>query len=158
MKEMKIILAGIDENLKELSLKLAEKQTQIAALEQQIEGLMGKQEKIEVELKDLQNQISALQNMKKAAESADFHLNPPKEKDEITGATIIKKPVKQVAWTRKNGTLIQIDRNQNQVATYVNQKAAARKLGWDQGSMSRFVRLDIETQIRKKGFAFKWIP
>lgn len=157
MKNMTDIYSAIEENLKELSPQLEAKKAAVTAYEQQIETLMGKQETAETELKVLQNRYEALKKMKEAAESADFQLKA-REIEDSTGATILQKPPKQISWTRKNGTLIQIDKNQKQIDAYGSQKAAARKLGWDQSSLSKFIQLDVETQIRKKGFAFKWIP
>ena len=77
------------------------------------------------------------------------------EKVEKTGKT---KRIKQIPWTRKNGTLVRYDRNGKEMQKFVSQKAAARDMGWNQSSMSIFVRLKPEEQVRRKGFYFRWIP
>jgi len=157
--EMVNIYKGIEENLKEIEPELKKQQDKVAELEKAIEEAMAELEKAEAEKKIIQSRFDALMRAKEALETAEFPRETEKKDiEKTTGATILQKPVKQIPWTRKNGTLVQMDRHGNLMNKYGSQAAAARQLNWDQSSISRFMKLNSRTQIERKGFTLKWVP
>lgn len=149
--ELKSIYEGLKENLNTMAPRMKE-------LEMEIEDYRERLEAAESELKELQDKQFALKSAMENLELIELGAEEQKSKiDKLNEVNkIIRQPIKQPRWTRKSGRLVQRDRNDLEIGCFVSQKAAARKLNWDQSSISRFIKSSKEEQIRKKNFYFKW--
>lgn len=157
--ELKDMYLGILEKMNGYESLLKKQESVIADCEKAMEKIMAEQESAEKKLKDLKGEYDALVKMKEAYESA-FGLNDEnnsnKTEETKTKETEGKASKKPLTWKHKSARLLIIDRNGNQIGNYATQAAASRALGWDQSSISRFMKFGIDEQIRKKNFYFKW--
>jgi len=155
------ILKELELELVEQKTLLDEQETKLAECERIAEEALAAVDAVTKMRNCIKERYEALAKAKEALSGIDIPTEIKEieekttEKVEKTGKT---KRIKQIQWTRKNGTLVRYDRNGKEMQKFVSQKAAARELGWDQSSMSIFVRLKPEEQIRRKGFYFRWIP
>ena len=149
--ELKSIYDGLKENINMMAPRMKE-------LEKEIEDYREMLEAAESELKELQDKQFALKSAMENLELIELEAEEQKSKIDKQNEVnkVIRQPIKQPRWTRKSGRLVQRDRNDLEIGCFVSQKAAARKLNWDQSSISRFIKFSKEEQIRKKNFYFKW--
>ena len=156
------IYQGLKENLEEMEPQKIELEETVENYGKIITEAQKKLETAEDELKELTDKIFALKSAMENLELIDVHdevkVETPKSEIEklLDGNKIIRQPIKQPKWTRKNGRLMQFDRYENKMDTFTTQAAAARKLGWDQSSICRFMKFNKDEQIRRKNFYFKW--
>lgn len=153
------IYNGMKENLAKMEPRITELQGIIAEHRAEIEKHQKQIEAAQAELKKIQDIVEPLNFSKEALE-----LTGIQEMEEEKNETEVKKEVdkKQTkkeefsTWTRKNPKLVRCDRNGQELGRYSTQKAAARDLGWDQSSLSRFLKFDKSQQLAKKNFYFSW--
>ncbi len=154
------------EILKELESKLEEAKTQQKDWEAKKAFWKAAVESAEKELNILNDDVSSLEMMIEAAKEGHFgnkeqavtsviakdtEKEHPKEKQETE-----KKEPKQLDWKHKNAYVIKLNRYDNVEDRWRTQRAAAKGLNWDQSSVCKFMKLDKEQQLRKKGFALVW--
>lgn len=156
------IYQGLKENLEEIEPRRIKLEETVANYGKIITEAQKKLEAAEDELKEITDKIFALKSAMENLELIDVYdeakVETPKTEMEklLDGNKIIRQPIKQPKWTRKNGKLVQFDRYGNRIDTFATQAAAARKLGWDQSSICRFMKFNKDEQIRKKNFYFTW--
>lgn len=160
------IYEGLKENLEEIEPRKMKLEETVENYGRIIAEAKKKLEAAENELKEVTDKIFALKSAMENLELIDVHgeahdeakVETPKTEIEkiLDGNKIIRQPIKQPKWTRKNGRLVQFDRYENKLDTFATQAAAARKLGWDQSSICRFMKFNKDEQIRRKNFYFKW--
>lgn len=150
--------------LKELELKLVEQktlldeqETKLAECEKIAEEALAAVDAVTKMRNCIKERYEALVKAKEALSGIDIPTEV-KETTEKVEKKVKKKKVEQINWTRKNGTLVKYDKNGQEVHKYLSQKAAATDHKWSEYTMSIFVRLKPEEQIRRKGFYFRWIP
>lgn len=56
----------------------------------------------------------------------------------------------------KGAYVLQLNKYDNVMDRWPSQKAAARNMRWDQSSVSKFMKLDKDVQLKKKGFYLAW--
>lgn len=170
--QMREMYTGILEKMNEHEPLLKKQEVKVAECEKAMDKAMAELESAEEEMKRLKGRYDALVKMKEAYESA-FGLNSeddifaktekveakteekkPEEKKEVK--SVRKGPVPQLVWKHKDARLIRMDRAGNKIGDYATQAAAARALGWDQSSVSRFMKFGRDEQLRKKNFYFMW--
>lgn len=153
--------------LKELELKLVEQktlldeqETKLAECERIAEEALAAVDAVTKMRNCIKERYEALVKAKEALSGIDIpmEVKETKEVTEKVETKVKKKKVEQINWTRKSGTLVKYDKNGQEVQKYLSQKAAATDHKWSQYTMSIFVRLKPEEQIRRKGFYFRWIP
>ena len=101
---------------------------------------------------------------KKAEETTDVKAEVKEEekaaKPEMIAAepkkSTTRKQVKQLEWKHKGAYVLQLNKYGNILDRWSSQKAAARSMRWDQSSVSKFMKLDKEVQLKKKGFYLAW--
>lgn len=157
--ELLSIYEGLRSNIEELEPKKKELEKQVDEYRRIVEENQKKLDEAAAKLKDIQDREFALKNAMDSLELIDLGNSEtvkPAENKLLDGLKIVKQPVKQPVWTRKNAKLVQFNRYDQQIGNYSTQAAAARALGWDQSSISRFLKFDKEAQLRKKNFYFAW--
>lgn len=158
--ELNEIYEGLKTNLKNLTPEREKLETIVEDYHTMIESYKKKLETAEMQLKEIKDKEFALKSAMENLELIDVKgANTPETKEEVKTEEKNAEPVKkvrQLQWKHKNARLIQIDRNGKEIGNYPSQAAASRKIGWDQSSLSRFMRFGKEEQIRKKNFYFMW--
>lgn len=161
------IVKQIEENLKKIIPLMEMREKKLAECEKIAEEAMMAAEAADKEYKEIKGQYEALTKAKEALTAGGFPQETEKktevktEEKKIEDKNVIKtnkKKIEQIIFTRKSGTLYRYDRDHSFLGKYPSQKSAARDLGWDQSSISRFMKFPIEKQIQKKGFYLKWVP
>lgn len=156
------IYEGLKENLEEIEPRKMELEEPVEKYGRIIAEATKKLEAAKNELKEATDKIFALKSAMENLELIDVHDEVPVETPKtemdrlLDGNKIIRQPIKQPKWTRKNGKLVQFDRYENRIDTFATQASAARNLGWDQSAICRFMKLNKDEQIRRKNFYFKW--
>ena len=164
---LEAIYEGLKKNLVEMGPKIKELEENAGKFRKLAKEYNEKLEKAENELKEAKDiefaLKSAMENLElidvdtKKTEEKKPEVKVEEKKPEVkTEDKDICKPVKQLKWNHKNARLIQKDRYGKVIGNFITQKAAARSLGWDQSSISRFLKLSNDEQIRKKNFYFTW--
>ena len=163
--ELLDIYNGLKENMDELGPRKADLEKMVNDYQLMVDKYQRLLSGATLELKDITDREFALKSAMENLELIDVKA-PIKEEtenekendtDTLYGAKVIKRPVKQPQFTKKSARLGRYDRNDELIESYATQAAAARTLGWDQSSVSRFLKFEKDTQIRKKNFYFKWI-
>lgn len=132
------LYTGVEQNMMEMEPK-------IKALEKKYYETQKKLNDTEAELKAMKDQYESLRLCKESLELVDLKQNEaPKEK------------VNKILGPKKDPVLVKFDRYNNELGKWRTQKAAAREMGWDQSSVSKFMKFTKEQQISKKGFYFQW--
>ena len=158
------IYEAIENDLKVIEPEMNDRLDDLKKAEDKLNKVMAEYEEAEAAYKKLHDKVDALYKAREALEDiylTDLETKTFDEKEvelPVEKKTTEKNKKIEIKWTRKFGTLFRYDRNNNMIGKYCSQKAAARSLGWDQSSISRFIKLKTEEQIRKKGFYFKWEP
>jgi len=119
-------------------------------------------EQVEAENKLMFNNVAALRKSLAALQEADFNLTEEEIKEEKQEAAkkemlanVKVKPVK--SWVKHKGEIGQYKPDGTIINSYTSQKSAAIGLRWDQSSVCKFMKLDRQTQIRKKGFYLEYM-
>ena len=157
--ELNEIYEGLKENLKNLTPEREKLETIVEDYRVMMESYKKKLETAEERLKEIKDQEFALKSAMENLELIDVKgANAPEMKKEETTEqkTEPQKKTRQLQWKHKSVRLIQIDRNGKEIGNYPSQAAAARKMNWDQSSLSRFMKFGKDEQIRKKNFYFMW--
>ena len=63
---------------------------------------------------------------------------------------------KDLTWKHKRAHVLKLNEYDNVLDRWPTQKSAARALGWDQSSICKFMKIDKNTQIKRKGFYLAW--
>lgn len=148
--EMKQIITELEEKLKETKTQLEDWE---AKENFWAEALKTAQEKTSL----LRDNVASLELMIGAAKEGHFDLNAAKaEKPKREPKAEKPKETEEVDPQHKRAGVYKINRYDNIEDRWKSQRAAARALGWDQSSLCKFVKLNKDTQIRKKGFALVW--
>ncbi len=71
-------------------------------------------------------------------------------------AKTTNKNDKDLMWKHKRAHVLKLNEYDNILDRWPTQKLAARALGWDQSSICKFMKLDKNTQIKRKGFCLAW--
>lgn len=117
------------------------------------------------ELEKYESNVTAYRMAKEALEMGNFELEEKKTQEIVVEETVnATSNVTDVAakkdtvleWKHKTPYVIQIDKKGNQIGRFCSQVACARAIGWDQSSLSRFMKLDAKQQDDRKGFHFMW--
>lgn len=143
------IYVGLEQNLAEIEPKMKELQKKIAEYRK-------KMEEAENELTALSNQFESLRMSKESLELIDVSKKEATDKAASEEKEPEKKSIKKLKWTTKNARLLKLDRYDNILGDYSTQRAAARDMGWDESSMSRFLKFNKDQQIAKKNFYFRY--
>ena len=156
--ELNEIYEGLKENLKNLTPEREKLETIVEDYHTMIESYKKKLETAEEKLKEIKDREFALKSAMENLELIDVkEANAPETKKEETMPAMEPTAQKrQLQWKHKSARLIQIDRNGKEIGNYPSQAAAARKMNWDQSSLSRFMKFGKDEQIRKKNFHFMW--
>jgi len=145
---MSDIYMGLERQLKELEPKMCE-------LKKLYEEHLNAAEKAEEEMLVIEGNMTALRKAITALQAVDM----PPTQEEVKEAEKAKKEEtakKQLTWKHKKAYVVRYDRNGDILNKAPSQKAMARDMGWDQSSLSRFMRFDQDSQIAKKGYYFGW--
>lgn len=161
--EMKQIIRELENKLEETKAKIEEMDAKdkmwSAALEQ-----------VRKELSIERDNLSSLEMMIEAAKEGHFGLVSKKtvvndiikketeeEPEEETEKEAEKESEKEHADNRhKNACILKLNRYNNVDDRWRTQRQAAKALNWDQSSVCKFMKLSIESQINRKGFALVW--
>lgn len=155
------ILKELELELVEQKTLLDEQETKLAECERIAEEALAAVDAVTKMRNCIKERYEALAKAKEALSGIDITTEVKEIEEKTTEKVekkVKKKKVEQINWTRKNGTLVKYDKNGQEVHKYLSQKAAATDHKWSQYTMSIFVRLKPEEQIRRKGFYFRWIP
>ena len=158
--------------IKELEDKLEEAKTQMEDWVAKEKFWKAAVETAHKEMSLLEDNIGSLEMMIEAAKEGHFGLTEKKAKVEAvigTAETKAEEPEAEKAEEEtpvkdkrtddnrhKGACVIKLNQYDNVDDRWKTQKAAARGLNWDQSSVSKFMKLDKDQQIRKKGFALIW--
>ena len=156
--ELNEIYEGLKENLKNLTPEREKLETIVEDYHTMIESYKKKLETAEEKLKEIKDKEFALKSAMENLELIDVKEADASEmkKEETMPAMEPTVRKRQLQWKHKSARLIQIDRNGKEIGNYPSQAAAARKMNWDQSSLSRFMKFGKDEQIRKKNFYFMW--
>ena len=140
--------------------KLKEVESIVAVLDCEVLRLRGELETAEQKLNSAKNNKTAYEMAKTALEMGEFELeaetNTPSSSKKEAISDSEKETQKVINYRHKTARLIQEDRKGNQLGIYRSQTDCARAIGWDQSSLSRFLKFKPDQQDAKKGFHFKW--
>lgn len=152
--------------LEQLEGKLKQEKIQVEGLEKNVEAMMKALEEAEQELKVRKDNVGSLEMMIEAAKEGHFGLTEKKteavkaevkEIKKIENPMIVKaSPKKNLDWRHKDACVLKLNEHDNVEDRWRTQKAAARSLGWDQSSVSKFMKLTKDQQLQRKGFALVW--
>lgn len=148
-----------------LQKKLQEIEPAYKALEDKYLFHLAEAEKVEAEMNKTKSNVEALKNAIAALETGNF--KPVEEKKEekqdvkligvLTGNPVKVKMVNPRKLRNAKGDVIQYNANGDILNRWPSQRSAAQGLRWDQSGISKFMKQDHNTQIRKKGFYLDWI-
>lgn len=159
--EMKQIMEQLEGQLKKEKLEAEE-------LEKKVSSMKALLENAEKVLGEKRDNIMSLEMMIEAGKEGHFGLKEQKTEAVVAKVEEVKpvkaedrpaktiRPVKQPEFKHKNACVVQINEHDNIRDRWRTQKACARALGWDQSSVSKFMKLDKNAQIARKGFALMW--
>ena len=158
--------------IKELETKLEENKSQVEDWEAKINFWTEAVKTAEKELAIAKDNIASLEMMIEAAKEGHFGLISRKVSEKKTAMVInkeIEPETEKVAEEddsekekehpdnrHKNACVLKLNRYANVEDRWRTQKQAAKALNWDQSSVCKFMKLNTETQINKKGFALVW--
>ena len=153
--------------IEQLEGKLKQEKLQVESLEKNVEALMKALEEAEKDLKVKRDNVGSLEMMIEAAKEGHFGLTekkqehteePAKTIEKIENPAVVKaeKKVRNLDWRHRDAFVIKLNEHDNVLDRWRTQKAAARSLGWDQSSVCKFMKLNKEQQIQRKGFALVW--
>lgn len=158
--ELNTIYEGLMENLKNLAPEKEKLETVVEDCHTRMAEMMRELETAQTRLKEIEDKEFALKSAIENLELINVKgADAPKTKEEVKTEEKKTEPVKkvrQLQWKHKSARLIQVDRNGKEIGNYPSQAAAARNIGWDQSSLSRFMKFRKDEQIRKKNFYFMW--
>ena len=164
---MKENLAQMEPMTLELQKKIEEHKAKIKEIETEsklkIDEHQSQIDEAAAELKKIQDIVESLNLSKETLETTVIEekkevstVDDEKKKREADRAR--RQQAKEFStWTTKNPKLVKMDRNGRELGRYNTQKAAAREMGWDQSSMSRFLKFNKDQQLMKKNFYFTWV-
>lgn len=155
--------------LEQLEGKLKQEKTQVEGLEKNVEAMMKALEEAEKELKVRKDNVGSLEMMIEAAKEGHFGLTEKTEAvkaevKKIENPAIVKSDAnatkkgsaKNPEWKHKDAFVVKLNEYNNVEDRWRTQKAAARSLGWDQSSVCKFMKLNRDQQLQRKGFALVW--
>ena len=119
-------------------------------------------EKAEAKMNELKENVMALREAMAALQKGNFADEEElKKAEEQRKKELSMPPVKKEnpakSWTRRKGEIGQFKQNGEIINAFSSQRSAANSLRWDSSSVSRFMKLDHNTQVRKKGFYLEYM-
>lgn len=142
--------------VKELENKLEEAKTQVEDWEAKEKFYTEAANAANKELELLKDNITSLEMMIEASKEGHFGLNGAKADKPKQEPKAVKPKEVEVDPKHKRAGVYKINRYDNIEDRWRSQRAAAKALGWDQSGLSKFMKLNKDTQINKKGFALVW--
>lgn len=137
--------------------------------EEELVRVQNELEKARMELKAVRDDSEAIEaslEMLRMGSFAQIEEEKPTEKVEekeepkavtiTAGEKLEKSSGKELTWKHKKAFIVKLNQYDNVLDRWRSQKIAARYLDWDQSSVSKFMRLDKETQLKKKGYYLAW--
>ena len=114
-------------------------------------------EKAEAEMNKMKENVMALREAMAALQKGNFAPSEEEKKaeereqakkEELARAKV--KPAK--SWVRRKGEIGQFKPDGEIINSWTSQRSAAISLRWSPTGISKFMKLDNATQVRKKGF------
>ena len=148
--EMKDIINELEEKLKETKAQMDEwvskEKFWKAAVEQ-----------AQKEIGVLQDNISSLEMMIEAAKEGHFGLNGNKaDKPKEPKKTVKRTATEDISHRGKRVGVYMLNEYDNIQDRWKSQREAAKALHMDQSDLSKFMKLNKDVQISKRGFALAW--
>lgn len=150
-----------EEACKEAENKINELLAKAEEAEAQMNKFRDEAEKVESENKVMFNNVAALKESLAALQKADFGPAEEDKKEEkqepVKEIPVIAKVKPTKAWVRHKGEIGQFKADGTLINSFTSQKSAAISLRWNASSISKFMKLRRETQVRKKGFYLEYM-
>lgn len=166
--EIKEILKDLEGKLNDVYKPAVELwERKVEEKEKELMRVQDELEKARMELKSVKDDRDSIEGsieMLRMGSFAQIEEKPTEkveEKEEVKSVVkaeekLQKSSGKELTWKHKNACVLKLNQYDNILDRWRSQKAAARGLDWDQSSVSRFMRLDKEVQLKKKGYYLAW--
>lgn len=149
--------------LKEADEKIIEYLAKAEEAEAQMRKWQAAAEKVEADNERVRSNVIALKEAIAALQKCDF--TPTEEelkeekKEQAKKEELAKiKPFNPVkSWSRRKGEIGQFKPNGELVNRWTSQRSAGISLRWSQTGVSHFMKLDRDTQIRRKGWYLEYM-